>query len=208
MGDEFHTDMYLTFARRLNFVNTYVYEKESCVSRPPKLTAEKWVEIGLDALRSQGYEALKADSLSKAQKVTRGSFYNYFKAVTDFHAAVIQRWKEIATGNVILQLDKQPSRRLAFEQLLRLSFGSRERLERQMRIWAENDPLPREALADIDKMRVGYLARLLEENGIDPKTADTRANLIYDCYLGCSMRRGLTPVESEDLIKELMLFCP
>ncbi len=177
------------------------------MSRPAKVTAEEWIEIGLDALRHQGFEALKADSLSKARQVTRGSFYNYFKTVTDYHVAVIQRWKEIAAQDVILKLDRLPSRRAALEELLRLSFGSRDRLERQMRIWAENDPAAREALAAVDEIRLAYLKRLLVENGVPAERSAARANIIYDCYLGCSMRRKLTPEELEELVSDLMTLC-
>ncbi|TYC72502.1 TetR/AcrR family transcriptional regulator [Stappia sp. BW2] len=177
------------------------------MSRPAKVTVEEWVEIGLDALRHQGFEALKADSLSKARGVTRGSFYNYFKAVTDYHAAVILRWKQLAAQNVIVEIDKLPSKRAALHELLRLAFGSSERLERQMRIWAENDPLPRRAVAEVDEMRIAYLKQLLLDNGVPSRSAGTRANLIYDCYLGCSMRRSLTEEELEELVQELMRLC-
>jgi hypothetical protein len=100
-----------------------------------------------------------------------------------------------------------PSRRAALEELLRRAFGSHERLERQMRIWAENDPLPRGALAAVDEMRLAYLEKLLTDNGVAVHPAATRANLIYDCYLGCSMRRGLSTEELDDLVAEMMIFC-
>lgn len=177
------------------------------MSRPAKVTLEEWVDVGLNTLRHHGFSALKADSLAKAKRVTRGSFYSNFNNVADFHRAIIQNWKEESSQNIITQLDQLPSKRAALENLLYLSFGNNERLERQMRIWAENDPLPREAVAEVDSMRVAYLHRLLLENGVPSENAITRANIIYDCYLGCSMRRRLSPQELERLVSDLMILC-
>jgi len=177
------------------------------LSRPAKVTLEEWVDVGLNTLRHHGFSALKADRLAKEKRVTRGSFYNNFNNVEDFYRAIIQNWKEESSQKIITQLDQLPSKRVALENLLYLSFGNNERLERQMRIWAENDPLPREAVAEVDNMRVTYLHRLLLENGVPSKNAITRANIIYDCYLGCSMRRRLSPQELERLVSDLMILC-
>ncbi|WP_169917404.1 TetR/AcrR family transcriptional regulator, partial [Oceanospirillum multiglobuliferum] len=158
---------------------------------------EEWIEIGLDTLRHHGFAALKADSLSKVRHVTRGSFYNYFNAVSDFHTAIIEKWKETASQNIIVTIDKEPSKRVALEELLNIAFGNNERLEKQMRIWAENDPLPRKALIEIDDMRLTFLTRLLIENGVSPENArvfivlchpflkDRRAGL-FGLRSGCS----------------------
>lgn len=177
------------------------------MGRSSGLTAEKWVEIGLKALSSQGHEALKADLLSKAQGVTRGSFYHHFSNVTDFHAAVIDRWKEQATDRVILAVEMPGNPRTALEKLLYLSFGRVERIERRMRIWAENDPLPRAAVEGIDRRRVAYVTALLGDMGYSPVVAATRANIIYDCYVGCALRRAPEPKELDDLVSEIINWC-
>lgn len=177
------------------------------MARSSGLTVEKWVEIGLNALSVQGHEALKADILSKAQGVSRGSFYHHFSNVTDFHDAVINRWKELATDRVILAVKTSGDSAAELAKLLRLSFGKVETTERQMRIWAENDPLPRAALSGIDRQRVAFVTALLGDMGHDPIVAATRANIIYDCYVGCALRRVPSPQEVDRLVAEILQWC-
>lgn len=175
--------------------------------RPSVLSLEKWVEIGLTALSQRGHDALKADLLSKDQGVTRGSFYYHFANVADFHSAVIARWKEAATLQVISDLQALSSPRSALERLLYLSFSNVERLERQMRLWAESDPLPKAALAEIDTRRIGFLTDLLGKMGHSPVSAVARANIIYDCYIGRSLRRAPEADDLDNLVAELVGWC-
>lgn len=173
--------------------------------RSTRLSAERWVEIGLETLLQQGYVALKADQLSRAQGVTRGSFYYHFENVADFHAAVIARWKHLATNRIIADLQDTNNPRAALETLFRTAFGRPESLEWPMRFWAESEALARNAVDEIDARRIGFLTDLLGAIGHAPPLALRKAQLIYDCYLGSSLRRRLTAAELDGVINELLM---
>ncbi len=172
--------------------------------RSTRLSAERWIEIGLETLAQQGYVALKADQLSRAQGMTRGSFYYHFENVADFHAAVIARWKHVATNRIIADLQGTTDPHAALETLFHTAFGQPESLEWPMRFWAESEALARNAVDEIDARRIGFLTDLLGAMGHPSPVARRKAHLIYDCYLGNSLRRRLNPAELDGVVTELL----
>src|SRR6185369_16750751 len=103
-----------------------------------KLSAQDWVKAGLRALANSGFAALKADSLAKALKVSRGSFYWHFADIGAFHDAVLQRWQEIAYENIVEEVEGAPGDRL--QNLLNRAFRPDSPLERAVRAWATAEP--------------------------------------------------------------------
>ena len=154
-----------------------------------------WVNAGLRALARSGFTALKADVLAKSLGVSRGSFYWHFADVGAFHAAVLQRWREVALENIVAEIEGTPGDRL--QALIRRGFSARLNLESAVRAWAFADQKIRAAVDAVDAERVRYLKDLLVEAGVDPDIAESRAWLINWAYLG----RSLSPrrMESEEL---------
>ena len=66
-----------------------------------QLSAQDWVDLGLKTLAKSGFTALKAEPLAKAMGVSRGSFYWHFADIGAFHAAILDRWREVATEQII-----------------------------------------------------------------------------------------------------------
>src|SRR6476619_2513644 len=64
-------------------------------------SAQDWVDLGLKTLAKSGFTALKAEPLAKAMGVSRGSFYWHFADIGAFHAAILARWREVATEQII-----------------------------------------------------------------------------------------------------------
>ncbi|MDP1749643.1 MAG: TetR/AcrR family transcriptional regulator [Reyranella sp.] len=147
-----------------------------------RLTSRDWVNAGLKALAKTGFTALKADTLSKALGVSRGSFYWHFADVGAFHAAVLHRWREIAYENVVREVDGTAENRL--ESLLDRAFRADTRLERAVRSWATADPRARTMVEAVDLRRLVYIEKLLGEAGVAPDVAPTRVRLLYWAYLG------------------------
>jgi AcrR family transcriptional regulator len=147
-----------------------------------RLTARDWVKAGLEALAKTDFTALKAGPLSKGLGVSRGSFYWHFSDVGAFHAAVLQRWREVAYDNVIQEIHGTAGRRL--EALLDRAFRAETRLERAMRSWATADPRARAMVEAVDARRLVHIEKLLMEAGVAPAIAPTRARLVYWTYLG------------------------
>src|SRR6266498_2310133 len=100
-----------------------------------QLSARDWVDQGLKTLAKSGFTALKAEPLAKAMGVSRGSFYWHFVDIGGFHAAILARWREVATEQIIAGIEAARGED-PLAVLLRLTFGSKLTLERAVRSWA------------------------------------------------------------------------
>src|SRR5215204_662530 len=92
----------MLYSAALAPVNTVVYG--GALPGEPmadQLSAQDWVDLGLKTLAKSGFTALKAEPLAKAMGVSRGSFYWHFADIGAFHAAILTRWREVATERII-----------------------------------------------------------------------------------------------------------
>ena len=167
-----------------------------------RLTSLDWVNAGLKALARSGFTALKADTLSKALGVSRGSFYWHFADVGAFHAAVLQHWREVAYDNVVQEVEGTAENRLS--ALLERAFRADMRLERAVRSWATAEAKARAMVEAVDARRLEYIRALLVEAGLASNQAAARARILYWAYLG----RGLStdkpdPADVRRILDEL-----
>lgn len=169
-----------------------------------QLSAKDWLDQGLKTLASDGFTALKADPLAKRLGVSRGSFYWHFADVDAFHAAVLARWREIATERIIVDLDAQPEGD-AVPHLLRRAFSLRPELEVAVRSWATHDPVARKAVQAIDQRRLSYVDKLLRQAGAPADKARARAQILYWAFLGFVLSDKPLPRKQQDgVINELI----
>jgi AcrR family transcriptional regulator len=161
-----------------------------------RLTAQDWIEFGLKTLARNGFEALKADVLAPRLGVSRGSFYWHFRDLGAFHAKVIEHWKQAATEAIIADLANYQSPEERLEILLQRAFGHHNVLEVRLRAWADQNAEAARAIRDMDRRRRDYMEHLLEEAGIAPAVAATRAQLLYWAYLGAALSRNKLAGES------------
>ncbi|MEM7520674.1 MAG: TetR/AcrR family transcriptional regulator [Pseudomonadota bacterium] len=130
----------------------------------PRLSRDKWITAGFDAVASAGPSALAAEPLARELKATKGSFYWHFKDVPEFQEAVLVKWQSKALEQVLDQLQQSGEA----DQRLRV-FGETvlaDQVEPQLRIWARNDTRVANALAEVDTQRLSYLTRLLAQLGL------------------------------------------
>lgn len=169
-----------------------------------RLTAQDWIAFGLSTLARDGFAALKADVLARKRGVSRGSFYWHFADLNDFHARVIEAWKQVATEAIIADIARHAATEARLDALLRRAFGSGAALEVRMRAWAEHNRAAGRALADIDRRRRGYIKRMLVAAGIAPAAAATRTQVLYWTYLGAALsRERLAGARLERVVAEL-----
>lgn len=129
-----------------------------------RLTPEKWLSAGFDALKALGPQALAAEPLARALGTTKGSFYWHFKDVPSFQDALLSEWRKRALSNVVdlLQYQDEPDQRLR-------RFGRSvisDPIEPNLRIWARTDPRVAQILSEIDAERHQYLTRVLGQLGL------------------------------------------
>jgi AcrR family transcriptional regulator len=155
-----------------------------------RLAAQDWTDFALKTLAREGFDALKADVLARKLGVSRGSFYWHFTDLDDFHARVIEHWRQTATEAVIADLERYQSREERVEVLLRRALGHRNALEMRMRAWADNNAAAAQAVREMDRRRREYMERLLVDAGIAPTLAATRVQLLYWTYLGAALSQS------------------
>lgn len=167
-----------------------------------RLTARDWVNAGLKALAKSGFTALKADALAKVLGVSRGSFYWHFADVGAFHAAVLQRWREVAYENVVREVEGTASNRLT--ALLDRAFRADIHLERAIRSWTTVEPKARAMVEAVDDRRLKYIRELLIEAGLPSDAASARARILYWAYLGHGLSTDKpSPPEWRRILDEL-----
>lgn len=152
-----------------------------------RLSARDWIDLALRTLARAGFEALKADALARELGVSRGSFYWHFSGLDDFHARVIEHWRQSATEAIIADLETYERPEARLDRLLRLAFARRNVLEIRMRAWADSNGVAARAIRDVDRRRREYIVRMLVEAGIPAPLAATRAQLLYWGYLGAAL---------------------
>jgi AcrR family transcriptional regulator len=169
-----------------------------------RLSPQDWIDFALTTLAREGFQALKADILARKLGVSRGSFYWHFAELGDFHARVIEHWRQTATGAIIAGLEQYDSPERRLDVLLRSAFGTRGLLEVRIRAWADEYREAAKAVHDIDGERSKYIRRLLEQAGVAPPLAATRAQLLYWAYLGAALTRSkLSGERLDQMVAEL-----
>jgi AcrR family transcriptional regulator len=117
-------------------------------------------------------------------KVSRGSFYWHFRDMADFRSQVLRSWEETSTDQVIKDLNARQGEPGRLRQLLQQGIKGRRRLDRAIRAWATEDEVVADVVASVDTKRIGGIARLLVEAGVERKQAVHRATFVYWAYLG------------------------
>jgi AcrR family transcriptional regulator len=170
-----------------------------------QLSAKDWLDQGLRTLAEKGFTALKAEPLSKAMGVSRGSFYWHFADIGAFHAALLQHWREIATEQIIATLESGSSKGERLPLLLQGVFTAKLTLENAVRTWAALNPAARNAVQAIDRRRLSYVESLLREQGVAPKAARARAQILYWAFLGFAQSDKPVPQSARmAMLKELL----
>ena len=174
-------------------------------AKTDQLSARDWLDQGLKTLTESGFTALKAEPLAKAMGVSRGSFYWHFADVGTFHAALLKRWREIMTEQIIADLEQSAGGEGRMNVLLRRAFSGRLTLEVAVRTWATLDPAARAAVQAIDRRRLSYIESLLAASGFSPEIARARAQILYWAFLGFTLSdKPLSKPRQAEITDELI----
>ena len=160
-----------------------------------RLTKDAWIAHGFDVLRGPGHERLKADTMSKSLGVSRGSFYWHFPSLKHFHTALLETWRRQNTENVITELQAMSSTDAQLAALFRKTIETPQPLERGMRRWGGANAEVAKAVAEVDRIRAGYLAALLQQLGLSKAASTDRSVLLAWAFVG----RAFAPDLLEDL---------
>ena len=150
-----------------------------------RLGPDAWVDAAYDTFQTGGIKAVRVDPLSKTLGVTRGSFYWHFEDRDALLRAILKRWSDEQTEQVIDANEAQggdASARLL--RLLKTCASDDGRLEMGVRDWATDDAVARQETLRIDERRIAYMTELAIEAGLSPATARARSSVAYAAWLG------------------------
>ncbi len=171
------------------------------------LSAQDWIKAGFRALTAGGPGAIKAETIARELKVSKGSFYWHFKDIPSFKAAMLRHWKVGATDAVIANVEgSDVSSADQLKLLLRIATGDGDvvyggvLVESAIRDWGRYEPAAASSVKSVDKRRIAYLEGLFQKCGVKPKPCRTNANILYGALLGL---QGLSHQGLADLQHDL-----
>ena len=149
---------------------------------------EGWLEAAYGALVSEGVDSVKIMPLAERLKLSRTSFYWFFKDREALLSALAQMWEaRTTTPLVAATTDYAETRTEAMLNVIACFLRPETfdaKLEFAMRGWGLKDPAILSRIAEADTRRLAALSDMLERWGHDPLDADVRARTIYLVQIG------------------------
>lgn len=171
-----------------------------------RLSPDRWIDAGFDALVARGPAALKAEVLARDLNTTKGSFYWHFKDVPDFHRAMLARWEQDSLSRLDAALGHEgtPVQRLRhLSQMVEKEEGKAAgaEIEPAMRAWARGDETISQAVARVDGRRMNEISSILSDIGLsNPELA----RILYAANLGMVELSGRDGVDNAAALGSLV----
>ncbi|WP_438754334.1 TetR/AcrR family transcriptional regulator [Pararhizobium sp. O133] len=149
---------------------------------------EGWLEAAYDALLESGVESVKILPLAKRLNLSRTSFYWFFKDREELLGALITRWRDKNTGNLVKQSEAYAD--TLAEAMLNVfdCWVNKDLFDSQfefaVRSWALQSP---DILAEVqkaDQTRMEAITRMFTRFGYSETEADVRARTTYLVQIG------------------------
>lgn len=147
-----------------------------------------WLGAAYEALLESGVDAVKIMPLAKKLNLSRTSFYWFFKDREELLDALVSRWREKNTGNLVRRSEAYAE--TIAEAMLNVSdcwldgelFDSK--FEFAIRSWALQSPEILVEVQKADQQRLEALKRMFVRFGQDESHADVRARTTYLVQIG------------------------
>lgn len=149
---------------------------------------EGWIEVAYQALIREGVDAVKILPLAEQLKLSRTSFYWFFKDRDELLVTLAQIWAErtttplIAATTAFAETETEAMLNVIGCFLKAETFDSR--LEFAVRGWGLKDPAILTQVSEADSRRLAALSAMLERWGHGPEDADVRARTVYLTQIG------------------------
>ena len=141
------------------------------MAKTTRLRMQDWLAAGLQALATQGPDALKAEPLARVLCTTKGSFYWHFADVPAFHSALLSDWTSQANTALFDAAEQAATHTAALRRMAQQIAAPPiddpyATAETAMRAWAASHEGARKAVSQIDTARLTVIAALLERVGV------------------------------------------
>ncbi|GAA0312553.1 TetR/AcrR family transcriptional regulator [Rhodovulum strictum] len=149
---------------------------------------ELWLDAAYETLIEQGIDAVKIQPLGTRLRLSRTSFYWFFKDRAALLAALADRWESRTTKPLVAACGAYAATEAeAILNVIGCFLSDRtfdSRFEFAVRGWALRDRAILDRLHAADNLRLSALRALLERWYHDPMDADVRARTIYMVQIG------------------------
>ncbi len=151
-------------------------------------SADLWLDAAQATLLDSGVDGVRIQPLAKALGLSRTSFYWFFKDREELLNALLRRWRDKNTGNLVRQT--QAYAESVAEAMLNVTdcwlnsalFDAR--FEFAVRSWGLQSDSVRAEVQQADGERLDALAAMLIRFGHDPVVAEVRARTTYLTQIG------------------------
>jgi AcrR family transcriptional regulator len=155
---------------------------------PGRVSRESWIVAALEALATNGLEAVAVEPIAKELGVTKGSFYWHFENRQQLLEAALASWETHATTAVIAVLEKMPDPmerlRYLFRRVAIANEGKSSIAAVHAALGASSDPVAKGVVDRVAKARLAYVEKCYRELGFSNDKAAEHAFLAYATYLG------------------------
>jgi len=149
---------------------------------------EGWLDAAYATLIREGVDAVKIMPLAERLRLSRTSFYWFFKDRSELLAALADMWEARTTTPLVAATREYAETKTEAMLNVIACFLRAEtfdtKLEFAMRGWGLKDPAILARIAQADIRRLKALSDMLERWGHDPQDADVRARTIYLTQIG------------------------
>ena len=149
---------------------------------------EGWLEAAYDALLTSGVDSVKILPLAQKLKLSRTSFYWFFRDRDELLEGLVERWRAKNTGGMIRQTEAYAE--TAAEAMLNVfdCWLDKDLFDAQfefaVRSWALQSEAIQAEVKAADQARLEALGRMFVQLGFDAVTADVRARTVYLVQIG------------------------
>ncbi|MEY4983034.1 MAG: hypothetical protein RIR62_1300 [Pseudomonadota bacterium] len=147
-----------------------------------------WLDAAYAALIREGVDAVKIAPLAEALRLSRTSFYWFFRDRAELLAALAEMWEArtttplVAATRAYAETETEAMLNVIACFLRPETFDAK--LEFAMRGWGLKDAAILARITEADTRRLAALAAMLERWGHGPQDADVRARTIYLVQIG------------------------
>lgn len=147
-----------------------------------------WLDAAYEMLVSDGIGAVKVMALAKKLNLTRTGFYWFFADLKELHVAMIERWENQNTGNLVERCSRPaPNICNGLFNLMDCWLDPSlfdARLDLAIRNWARVDGDLQIRLNDADRVRIDAIAGLFQRHGFSSEQAQVRSLTVVYTQIG------------------------
>lgn len=154
----------------------------------PKIVAKKedWINLGYKTFADQGISGIVVEKMAKVLKVNKSSFYWHFKTKKEFIKQLVLFWKSKETDRIIVLTNDKKTGLEKFKAMIPLIYKQDPYLDFvfYLKSYARKEKEIQEIIDNIDKQRIDYTCKILEEMGYSKQESKTKASFLHKHFIG------------------------